>query len=204
MIRAILVALLICGPATADPVQNVIAAAERSFDRLPDVQTVDQIAGLCGADAGVDPHAAYCTSQNMIFRAEAGQTAEQDLYYVAHLFGHAVQVRHGIADIALRTISANRDRETELRRDVERMVDCLAGVILSVAGQQEYDLAQEFTVEPFARPHWGRDPLSNGPWVEVGLQERATWLAKGLSGGHPGVCDTENFPADLAVAAFRR
>ncbi len=188
----------------ADPVQNVVAAAERSFDQMPRVERVDQIAGHCGADATVDPHAVFCTSQNVIYRADAGQTEGQDLYFVAHLFGHAVQVRHGIADVALRTISANRDRETELRRDVERMVDCLAGVILSAAGVQDYNLEQEFAAEPFARPHWGRDPLSRGPWVELGLQERAIWLAKGLETQDPGVCDTDNFPADLAVAAFRR
>lgn len=186
--------------ASADPVQQVAEAAHAHFADLPQVQMVAAIPGQCGADEHVNSAAVYCTSDNTIYLAGRDAAAP---YRVAHLMGHAIQVRHGIADVALRRIRANRDSEPQLRRDVTRMVECLAGVIIARADLPTPDLAQLFESEPFSGSHWGRAPLTIGPQVSIGLNERALWLAKGAAAGTPAGCDTASFPADLAVQAFR-
>ncbi len=198
---AMMASLSLSGSAVAQDVDAVIAAAERSFDRMPTVARVDVIAGRCGADGEVNRFVAYCTSQNTIFLTATGPTAA---YQLAHVYGHAVQVRHGVADVALRTIRANRDKEAALRMDVTRMVECIAGVILHRAGAGAMDLTQMFAQEPFTGSHWGRDPLARGPIVNLGLRERNRWLNKGLAAGDPAVCDTGEFPATLVQDAFRR
>ena len=190
------------GTAAAQEVDAVVAAAGRAFDQMPQVIAVDQIAGQCGATPAVNQTAVYCTSENTIF-VTAGVTGLSGAYQVAHLYGHAVQVRHGVADVALRTIRGNRDEEAALRRDVTRMVECIAGVILKNGAVPRPDLTVLFSTEPFTGSHWGRRPLDIGPQVTLGLLDRNRWLQRGFDAGHPQVCDTEAFPADLVVDAFR-
>lgn len=189
--------------ATAQGINATIDAANASFDRMPTVTTVSTIGNTCGAGNGVNSQVVYCTTENTIFITNAAAAAPEGPYLLAHVYGHAVQVRHGVADVALRTITANRDREAELRMDVTRMVECIAGVILSGAATPQ-DLNALFTSEPFTGSHWGRSPLVQGPRVRLMLAERNRWLQKGFAAGEPSVCHTASFPADLVVTAFRR
>jgi hypothetical protein len=87
--------------AAADPVAQVEAAAQAAFDRMPSVRRVDQIAGRCGADDSVNAVVAYCTTTNQILLARGAVASPQTPYMLAHVYGHAVQVQHGVADIAL-------------------------------------------------------------------------------------------------------
>ena len=101
---------------------------------MPSVRVVDQITGMCGADEGVSSRAAYCTSANEILLIDRPGAA----YALAHVLGHAVQVRHGVADVALRTIRACRSEEVTLRGYVERQVDCIAGFFFWVQGSRPH------------------------------------------------------------------
>lgn len=194
-----LVVAVWAGAAQAD-VNAVIRVADASFDRLPRVEIVDAITD-CGAGEGVNEAVAYCTTRDVIYLTRAAAGEAEAPYLLAHVYGHAVQVKHGVADVALQTIRANRGREAALRRDVTRMVECIAGVILR--NEPPVSLTALFSKEPFTESHWGRDPLTAGPKVTLGLEERAAWLARGQAAGHPSACNTESFPADLVVAAFR-
>lgn len=191
------------GAATADPVDDVVAAATASFDRLPQVERVQAIGTRCGAGQGVNTDAVYCTTDNTIYVTGSSAATDAGPYLVAHLYGHAVQVQHGVADVALRTITANRDQEAALRRDVTRMVECIAGVILAQA-DQPVNLDQVFEDDPFSGSHWGRSPLTRGPQVHLARAERNRWLQAGFDAAHPRACDTVAFPSDLVVDAFLR
>ncbi len=193
-------AILSASVAAAQDAQAVIDAANAAFDRMPVVEQVAVIEGRCGATAEVNKHVAYCTSENRIFLTATGPEAA---YLLAHVYGHAVQVRHGVADVALRTIQRRRAEEATLRLDVTRMVECIAGVILHRAGVDQVDLTGMFATDPLSDSHWGRKPLSAGPRVTMTVAERNSWLQRGLAEGHPRVCGTVSFPADLVVAAFR-
>ena len=142
-------------------------------------------------------------SSNSIFITYDAMESPAGPYLLAHALGHAVQVRHGVADVALSTIRANRDNETALRKDVTRMVECIAGVLIARAGLPAPPLDQLFDLEPFTDSHWGRDPLRIGPQVTLGMAERNAWYQKGHAAGHPAACHTTLFSADLVVAAFR-
>ena len=189
-------------PVAADPVDNVAAAAQAAFDQMPDLRRVDRIAGLCGADGTVNDQVAYCTSRNVIYVTDAAARLPESAYLVAHVFGHAVQVRHGVADVALGQIRARRDEEQMLRGQVERQVDCIAGFLVARAGLGPARLADWMTDDPLAGPHWGRDPLRVGPAVGVDLDARDTWFQRG-QGGDLGACATAEFGADLLIAALR-
>jgi hypothetical protein len=190
-------------PLTADEGGAVAEAARAAFDRMPLVQTVPEIKGRCGADTSVHPAVAYCTSSNVILLAESGGEDAQRDYYLAHAYGHAVQVQHGVADVALRAIRSRPDDEAMLRGYVERQVDCIAGFILQAAGLTLPDLEGMFDRDPLNVPHWGRNPLLRGPHLEVPVSERADWLAQGYAQGLAS-CAVGEFPADLLVAAHRR
>lgn len=203
--KAILFSLLFVGcafPAAADPVAQLMDGANQRFDRLPVLRIVDRIAGRCGADHDVNNTVAYCTSENVVYLTRAGAGRPEAAYLVAHVLGHATQVRHGVADVALRTIRANRDQEAALRADVTRQVECLAGYLYRNAGLPPAELTDWFQTEPFADAHWGRNPLTVGPKVSIGLQERAAWFARG-QGGNLADCATDRFGAELLLAAVR-
>ena len=101
---------------------------------MPSVRVVDQITGMCGADEGVSSRAAFCTSANEILLIDRPGAADA----LAHVLGHAVQVRHGVADVALRTICARRSEEVTLRGYVERQVDCIAGFLFWGQGSRPH------------------------------------------------------------------
>ncbi|WP_333715149.1 neutral zinc metallopeptidase [Yoonia sp.] len=185
----------------ADPVQTVAAAAAAAFDRMPQAEIVLTIAGQCGADASVHPDVAYCTSRNTILVAQDAAARPQTAYFLAHAYGHAVQVQHGVADVALREIRARPADEARLRGWVERQVDCIAGFVLSRAGLPLPDLVAAFAEDPLDRPHWGRSPLANGPHVPVPVAARAEWLASGYQGGL-AACAVGEFDASLLIAAL--
>ncbi|MDX8352021.1 hypothetical protein [Cognatiyoonia sp. IB215182] len=189
--------------AVADPVERVEQAAMEAFDSMPPVQIAREIAGRCGADANVNPHAAYCTSQNVIFLTRDVRDQPQAAYLVAHSYGHAVQVRHGVADFALAQIRARRDEEAMLRGLVERQVDCIAGFLVAGADLPKAALTDWFDTDPFDDIHWGRDPLSIGPVMGVDLADRDTWFQIGQE-GDIAACSPGEFTADLLVAALRK
>lgn len=207
IVRFLVIALfsfLLVGPAKADDIDKVKEAVRIHFGwQMPTVPPfIGRTAGRCGATATANKDVIYCTSIDLIFLTENAASRPDAPYLVAHAYGHAAQVKHGVADVALSTIRANRDQEAALRMDVERMVDCIAGVILARAGLPATPLDSVYEKEPFTGRHWGRDPLRLGPMVTLGMQDRNAWLQKGHAAGHPSACDTVNFPADLVVAAF--
>ncbi len=200
--RLIIMFMMWAGALHADPVAGVAGAARDAFARMPQVVVVDQIAGLCGADDMVNDQIAYCTTSQQILIANGVYNAPQAAYLVAHEYGHAVQVQHGVADFALRQIRNRRYEEAMLRGLVARQVDCIAGFLMARAGLPKTDLATLFDEEPFTGIHWGRDPLRLGPTVEVGLAARAEWFAIGQL-GDLAACAPGEFTSDLLVAALR-
>ncbi|HEV8033353.1 hypothetical protein [Yoonia sp.] len=201
MVKWIVALVLLAQAAGADPVAQVEAAARAAFDRMPVVQQVDQIAGLCGADESVNAVVAYCTTTNRILLARDAVTAPQTPYMVAHVYGHAVQVQHGVADFALRQIRQRRTEEAMLRGLVTRQVECIAGFLLARAEVPLFDLQAAFAEEPFTDSHWGRDPLRVGPEVSIGMAARAEWLAIGQQ-GDLAACGPGEFTAELLLDAL--
>ena len=188
--------------AHADAADRVIAAAAASFDRMPTLVRVDQIAGNCGANARVNQSVAYCTTTNTIFlnRAVGGPQAA---YLVAHSLGHAVQVQHGVADIALREITRRRSEEPTLRGYVENQVDCIAGFLIARAGLSQNPIFAMFNADPFPGTHWGRNPLRVGPRVTIGTPARDTWLKRGYLAATLGDCAAGEFGAELLLRAYK-
>ncbi len=186
----------------ADPVSDIAKAAADAFDQMPDVVQVAQIAGQCGADAKTNGDVAYCTTRNVIFITEDAAMRPEAPYLVAHLYGHAVQVRHGVADFALAQIRARRGEEQMLRGLVARQVDYIAGFLMARSGHAPTRLADWMTQEPFAGTHWGRDPLRIGPQVSIGLAERDIWFQRGQSGSLAD-CAVGELSADLPIAALK-
>jgi len=193
---------LLGGPAAADAVDDVMAAAQARFAKMPSLVMVDQIAGQCGADDGVHLGVAYCTSKRQILMTEAARATPQAPYLVAHLLGHAIQVRHGVADVALATIRGDRRQEPLYRQNVEQMVDCIAGLLVFQAGLGPSNLTVWFDGDPFDGPHWGRNPLSEGPVVTLPLGMRNDWYRRG-QGGYLAACATKVFPVDLLLEAYQ-
>jgi predicted metalloprotease len=186
----------------ADLVSDVEQAAATAFRGMPRVVTVKTILGECGADAQVNDQVAYCTSRNVIFVSEEARDLPASAYMVAHLYGHAVQVRHGIADFALEQIRRRRDEEEMLRGLVARQVDCISGFLVARAGMTEVSLTDWFAEEPFAGTHWGRDPLRIGPQVSIGLGARDKWFQLG-QGGDLAACAPGEFTSELLMTALR-
>ncbi|MDP5086983.1 MAG: hypothetical protein NWQ23_16305 [Yoonia sp.] len=194
--------LLWTGSLQADPVAEVMTAAQAAFARMPSVVSVARIEGHCGADATVNSQVVYCTTSNEILIAGAAYDLPQAPYLVAHAYGHAVQVQHGVADFALREIRNRRSEEIMLRGLVERQVDCIAGFLMARAGLPEAALTDWFDVDPFAGAHWGRNPLHAGPQVGIGLDARAEWVARGQT-GDLSACAPGEFTAGLLLEAVR-
>ena len=197
------VAILVwAGAAEADVIAVMSGAASRSFARMPQGVIVDQIAGQCGAGAAVDPRVAYCTTGNQILVAKAAYDLPQTAFLLGHAYGHAVQVQHGVADFALREIRRRPDEEVMLRGLVERQVDCIAGFLINRAGLPAMDLAALFRNEPLGSPHWVRDPFRVGPVVDVPVDARAEWFARGQD-GYIAVCAPGEFTGLGLVRALK-
>ena len=188
--------------AVADPVAEIERTAMQAFAAMPSVQIVRRIADQCGADAGVNDQVAYCTTQNVIFLTTQARAQPHAAYLVAHAYGHAVQVRHGVADFALAQIRNRRSEEAMLRGLVERQVDCIAGFLMQRAGLPAARLTDWFTADPFDDVHWGRDPLRVGPVISVDLEARDDWYQTGQA-GELAACAPGEFSSDLLVAALR-
>lgn len=188
----------------AETFEVVTQAADASFANLPVVMDVADVSSRCQGDAGSNPLVRYCTSEDTIFFDSARVRPRAQAYLLAHVFGHAVQVKHGVADVALALIRANRDQETELRGMVTRQVECIAGVLLARAGLLRPDLSALFSAEPFTGSHWGRTPMSGGPKVSIGLLARQEWLDRGYGAGNPSVCGVGEMSAELLIAADQK
>jgi predicted metalloprotease len=180
-----------------------MAAARASFDGMPRLRRVAAIAGECGADQHVNQDVAYCTTRNVVFLSDAAAARPEAPYLVAHVLGHAVQVRHGIADVALAQIRARRSEEPTLRGYVASQVECVAGFMMARAGQSGGSLADWFTDEPFTGTHWGRDPLRVGPQVAIGLAGRDAWFQRGQNAATLQDCAAGEFGAELLLRAYK-
>ncbi|KAB7615580.1 hypothetical protein F9L33_02120 [Amylibacter sp. SFDW26] len=189
--------------ALADAVQDINRVVHQIFPKTPPVQFVDDLTGLCGFGSGVNKDIAYCTSQNVVFIRKEPKSDMREAYELAHVMGHAVQVKYGVADIALRKITDQRDRETELRGMVTRQVECIAGVLFTRAGLPRADLKRLYKSEPFTDSHWGREPLRIGPKVSIGLGARAEWFSKGQQTAQFESCTVGEISANLIVQAAR-
>lgn len=172
--------------ASAQDWRDVERMAHRTFDNLPDVELVDVMPDTCGADPDTNPDMRYCTSENRITLRDQSENPEgtrRMAHALAHGFGHAIQVRHGIADIALREVRSRPSEEAELRRMVTGQVECLAGFLIARSGFAPVDLREIYDVEPFQDSHWGSNPLRVGPKVSAGLEFRADWIRTGFEQG---------------------
>lgn len=200
MIRSLLAWLMTVQIASA---QDVGATAQSLYSKMPNVAIVDQISGNCGATSEVNQRLVYCTSRNTIYVARGILDDPSIGYELAHQFGHAIFVQHGVADVALAAIQANRPQEAFLRGQVSRQIDCLAGVIYARAGLAPATLRDWFAQEPFTGSHWGRNPLRVGPKASIGLDARDAWFVKGQKGAEPSVCAVPELPIELLVDPFR-
>ena len=150
-------------------VSRMETAAKPSFMAMPNVRVFSEILGECAADGAVSLRIVYCTSSNQILVA-ADQLALPEIgYLLGHAFGHAVQVQHGVADVALRTIRARPKEEVVLRGYVDRQVDCIAGFLVAKASYDRGSLADWIANNPFDDIHWGLHPLNLGPVMPVPL-----------------------------------
>lgn len=192
----------VCQSAVADPMA-VHQTAQALFAQLPDVEARADLNAACGGGSNSNPHIGYCASNNTIFVSDDFATRPQASYEMAHVLGHAIQVRHGIADVALRAICNRRSEEDALRGMVTRQVDCVAGVLMASAGLAPADLNQLFAAEPFTDAHWGRQPINSGPRVTVGVAARSQWYEIGYTAHDFAVCSVGEMSSDLIVAALR-
>jgi len=192
--------LLLASPAFADDrIDRLVAATQAAFPRAPGVEIVADIGAVCGG--GADGAGVFCTSQNRIYLSRAALSGADMPYVLAHLYGHGLQVRYGVADVALAAIRADRGREAELRGMVTRQVECLAGMLLARSGNARPGLSALYGAEPFTGSHWGRQPVRTGPRVSIGIAARQEWLARGHAAAAPGVCSVGEMSAELIVAA---
>lgn len=200
----ILLSALMAVPTTsaADPFL-VHETAQDMFASMPRLERTDNMFEDCGAGRNTNPNIAYCSTENVIYYVRDWAMSPSASYDMAHVLGHAIQIRHGIADIALRTIRARPDDEAALRSMVTRQVECLAGVLVANAGIGRVDLSDIHRVEPFTGAHWGRNPLNGGPRVSIGLAARAEWFVIGQSSGRVADCAVEEIPSDILVDALR-
>jgi hypothetical protein len=196
-LRSIVFAVM-CGPALADT-DALEIAVYLSFDDMPRVDHVSSVIDVCGGAGQVNPDIAFCTSENIVYRRKG---ADYSNYKLAHVIGHAVQVRHGIADIALREITKRPDEEVALRGMVTRQVECIAGFLMAKAEAPLIDLVAVFEDEPFTGSHWGRNPLRNGPQVSIGIEARAEWLGIGYRAKTLKECAVGEMGAELLLEAY--
>lgn len=174
------------------------------FDRMPMVEAVANLSTHCGAGGDTNSSVFYCTTTNTIYHGPGFEARPQAAYEIAHLFGHAVQVQHGVADVALRQIVQRRDEEDALRGMVERQVNCIAGVLMARAGQPPIDIAAAYGgQEPWQNAHWGRDPVNRGPFLSIGIDAVQEWVDTGYAAADVSACAVGEFSSRLLVEALR-
>ncbi|MBT8412138.1 MAG: hypothetical protein KJP02_10135 [Octadecabacter sp.] len=184
--------------------EQVWYGADALWPDLPQVRRVANMAEPCGAQGAANPRIFYCTSPNLIYISEDFEQSQVSVYEMAHVLGHALQVRHGIADIALREVRRRPDEEQALRTLVTRQVDCLAGFLVAHVGlwPREFE-TYRFKDEPFTGAHWGRDPVRIGPQVSIGLGARAQAYDRGYEARDPAVCAMGELPIEPILTARR-
>lgn len=202
MMKYILPLVVSAGPVFADPFE-VVETAREMFDRIPRVELVEDLSEMCGAGWQTNEYLFYCTSLNTIYHGPQFDRRPQASYEMAHLLGHALQVKHGVADVALREITRRRDEEDALRGMVTRQVECLAGVLMARSDVAFIDLAAAFEEEPFTHAHWGRQPVNAGPQVSIGVEARQEWLAIGYAAADVAACSVGEMSAQLLIDAQR-
>lgn len=202
VLMLMVLAALVCHSAIADPIA-VHDTARALFGQIPSVEERVDLNAACGGGRNSNPHIGYCATQNLIFVSEDFSMRPQAPYEMAHVLGHAIQVRHGIADVALRAIRNSRSEEAALRGMVTRQVECVAGVLMALAGLARADLPQLFIGEPFTDAHWGRQPINSGPRITIGLTARAQWYDIGYTARDFEVCSVGEMSSVLIVAALR-
>lgn len=200
--KYIIFAGLFAHAASADPMA-VHTTAHDIFGRVPDILVVDDMRAHCGLGPDANPHIGYCTSDSTIYLSTDFMARPSAAYEMAHVLGHAIQVQHGVADVALREIRSRRDEEDALRGMVTRQVECVSGVLVARAGLENIDLGEHYHEEPFTDAHWGRRPINRGPRVSIGLEARKDWFEIGFSAADFEVCTVGEMSADLIVQAAR-
>ncbi|MEO0343088.1 MAG: hypothetical protein AAF198_06590 [Pseudomonadota bacterium] len=197
------VLLLLGAVGFADDVRKVDKAARSLFTEMPQIEEVSDIAAHCGARKPANQSIVYCTRNNTVYIAAMFWDAPQAPYALAHMFGHAAQVRHGIADLALSQIRQRPDEEKQLRGLVERQVHCLAGVYYAKAGLKRTGLLSLYDREPFTEPHWGRGPISAGPAVSIGMEAANEWFQNGQRFKDPLKCSVGELSAERLGRGLR-
>ena len=197
--------VLICTgtPIFADDTRAINTAARTVFDEMPQIEEVPFVDEYCGAHRGANEDIVYCTNENRIYIRAGFWEDEAAPYALAHIFGHAAQVAHGVASIAFNMIQTNPTQEAALRSMVERQVDCLAGYFFRKAGLPKTSLFDIFDREPFIGAHWGRDPVSNGPKVSIGLDARDEWFQIGQGLRTPLECNVDELSAEPLKRGLR-
>jgi len=194
-------------PAAARLIRDTVREAERTFARMPQVRLTSRIDDLCGGDADTNRLMRYCTDENAIYVAhdlpDRVPEAPAAAYLLAHLYGHAVQVRHGQASRALAAIRAAPEREAELRAQVAQQVDCIAGFLHVRATGYRGGFGGWFAGEPFTGTHWGRTPLAGNAQVGVGRAAREQWFRTGQQAADLSACAQPDLDAGPLLGALR-
>lgn len=200
-----MIALICFGSASAaglQPSYRVYEVAKASFIGMPPISRGYFDPMTCGGNAeDVNPYARFCSTERRIYINYANRPDIEVAYEVAHLLGHAIQVKIGIADIALAAINSEPEREQELRAMVTRQVECIGGVLFARAGVERTSLKRIYTSEPFVDRHWGRNPLRRAPKVEIGLDERDKWFLMGQDAAELSVCADGDISSEILVNA---
>lgn len=181
-----------------EALQQVIAG---SFPQAPPLVISGDVAAECGG--GATAMGVYCPSEGVVYLDARFVENTASPYVVAHLYGHALQVTYGVADIALAAIRADRSREAELRSMVTQQVECLAGVLIARSDIGLPPLDALYQSEPMTDAHWGANPVRNGPRVSIGLAARAAAFAEGRRHADPARCTVGEMSAALIDQADR-
>lgn len=184
------------GPDTAAAIAPVVERAQQGFRRMPQVRLTSALADICGADADTQTGAIFCTSLNAIYvdadlARDLGPGAAA--YFVAHLFGHALQLRHGTPPKA---------GDDEALARAEAQADCIAGHLLAASGAARVRLADWFDDDPLEDVHWGADPLAGAMSVSLTLAARDAAFRAGEDAEGIAACSAPGLDeAALARAA---
>ena len=194
-------------PPAARLIRDTVRMAERTFSRMPQVRLTSRIADLCGGDADTNKAMRYCSDQNVIYVAadlpDRVQGPEAAGYLLAHLYGHAVHVRHGQATRVSEALRAAPDRESELRIQVAAQVECIAGFLHVRATAYQGGFNGWFAGEPFTGTHWGSTPLAATPQVSIGRASRERWFRIGQQADDLSACAQPDLDTQYLTRALR-
>ncbi|MCY4180168.1 MAG: hypothetical protein OXD48_07830, partial [Litoreibacter sp.] len=69
------------------------------------------------------------------------------------------------------------------------------------AGGSAFEIKAHYREEPLTRSYWGRNPLSLGPRVSIGISARQEWFDIGLK-GDLAACAPGEFGSELLLEAL--